>query len=70
MISSHGALLNHEQAYDLWYPLMIIWHTSTSHFHKNIFPQVMVTGNDAESADEHAVVFLSDMRCQRGVWAQ
>ncbi len=64
MISSRGASLNHEPAYDLWYPLMSRWHTTTSHFHKNISAQALTAANDAKTADEHAAVSLSDVRCQ------
>lgn len=64
MISSHGELLNHEHAHDLWYPLMSFWHTTTSHFHKNI--SIRPDGRKWRRADEHAAVFLLDGRCQWG----
>jgi len=61
MISSREALLNHEPARYLWYPLMSLWHTTTSHFHKNIFPQAPMAGNDAKRADNDSA---ADVRCQ------
>lgn len=62
MISSHGALVTHEQAYDLWYSPMSLWYGATSHFHKNIPATALMAGNDAESADECAAMFLSDVK--------
>lgn len=47
MISSHGALLNHELADDFGYPPTSLWHTTTSRFHKNISAQTLTAGNDA-----------------------
>lgn len=54
MTSSHGKFLHHEHAYDVWYPPMSLWHTTTSHFHKKHIHTTWWQGND-----ERAAVFLS-----------
>lgn len=60
MISSHGALCNNAQACDLWSPPVSIWHTTTSHFHKNTSAHGMMAGNDGKSVFVRCEV---SMRC-------